>query len=106
MVIRGAELDEEHRNTKFHFIFARPFIAGCKGTKRTGTMNSLRPTAQRPKLRPTRRWLHVQLPISIERSLLDLLFAKQEVQCCADNVRTFPKLRCQIVLANHHVPSW
>jgi hypothetical protein len=48
----------------------------------------------------------VQLPIPTEWSLLDFLFAKQEVQCGADNVRTLSKLRCQVVLADHHVAGW
>jgi hypothetical protein len=50
--------------------------------------------------------LKVQFPIPAERSLLDFLFPKQEVQCRPDNVRTLSKLCCQIVLANHHVPGW
>ena len=49
---------------------------------------------------------HVQLPIPTERSLLDFLFTKQEVQCCADYVRAFSKQCCQIVLADHNISSW
>jgi len=47
----------------------------------------------------------VQLPIPTERSLLDLLLAKQEVQRPTDRIPVLSKLCCQIILANHHLPA-
>jgi len=34
----------------------------------------------------------VQLPVSVQRSLLDSLFAQEEVQCCGNGVGALAKL--------------
>ena len=48
----------------------------------------------------------VQLPVPIQGSLLDFLFAQEEVQCCGNSVGVLAKLFRQIVLADDYVPGW
>ena len=48
---------------------------------------------------------HVQLPIPVEGSPLDFLFAQEQVQGCGNSVRSLAKLSCEIALADDHVPG-
>src|SRR6202041_2392373 len=47
----------------------------------------------------------VQFPIPTERSLLDLVLAKQEIQRRTDFIPALSKLCGQIIFANHHLPT-
>src|SRR5437879_12302442 len=48
----------------------------------------------------------VQLPISVQRSLLDFLFTQEEVQCGGNNVGVLAKLFRQVAFADDYVPGW
>jgi len=48
----------------------------------------------------------VQFPVPAQSSLLDFLFAQEEVQCRGDNVGVLAKLFRQVALADDYVPGW
>jgi hypothetical protein len=48
----------------------------------------------------------VQLPITVQRSPLNLSLPQKNIQCCSHQVRALPKLFCQIPLADHNFSGW
>ena len=48
----------------------------------------------------------VELPISVQGSLLDFLFAQEEVQCCDNRIGALAQLFRQVALADNYVPGW
>src|ERR1019366_8603941 len=58
-----------------------------------------------PKANHTLR-SHIQLPIAIQRSPLDFLFAQEKVQCCGNSIRALAKSFREIALADDHVSGW
>lgn len=52
------------------------------------------------------RFLDVQLPVPVQRSLLGSFFTQEEVQCCGNSVGALAKLFRQVVLAHNHIPRW
>jgi hypothetical protein len=47
-----------------------------------------------------------QFPVPTQSSLLDFLFAREEVQGCGDNVGVLSKLFRDVALADDYAPGW
>ena len=62
---------------------------------------SLSPEPRQPFLK-----LRVQLPVVVQGSPLDFIFAQKKLQGCGDSVRTLAKSSCEVALADDHLPGW